>query len=216
MVSGPGQAWLVFRRELAIEKASRHTLATVAPYVAVLILLAGLAFGPRPDVLTTVAPGLVWLVVLVTAVPLATTVAVAEQQDDAWDLLRGLTSASTLLTGKLAAVWAWLLAAWGLATVLAVGVLNATIGVGAVAGGLVGTAGVAAVTVLLATLLPAGSRRPALLAVLLLPATLPALVAGTQAATGGVRALPWLALLVVFDLLTLTVTWAVYPAVLED
>ncbi len=216
MVSSPRLAWLVLRRELAVEAATRETLVSVAPFVAALVLLAGLAFGPRPAVLTATGPGLVWLIVLVAAVPLAPGVAVAEQQDDAWDLLRSLTSPSTLLAGKVAAVWLWLLGSWGLATVLAVALFGAGATATGVAGGLVGTLGVAAVTVLLGTLLPAVTRRPGLLAVLLLPATLPTLVAGTQTATGGVPAAPWLGLLTVFDLLTLTVAWAVFPALLED
>ncbi len=214
--NGPRHGWLVLRRELAVEAASRETLVTVTPYVAVLVLLGGLAFGPRPAVLAATAPGLVWLVVLITAIPLAPTVAVAEQQDDAWDLLRSLTTPSTLLVGKVAAVWLWLLAGWGLATVLTVALFGAGATGAGIAGGLIGTAGIATVTVLLGTLLPAATRRPALLAVLLLPATLPALVAGTQTATAGVPASAWLMLLAVFDLLTVTVTWAVFPALLED
>lgn len=214
--SGLRQSWLVLRRELAVEAAARETLVTVAPYVAALVLLGGLAFGPRPAVLTSTAPGLVWLVVLVTAVPLAPAVAIVEQQDDAWDLLQAVTTPTTLLLGKLAAVWLWLLAGWALATGLAVGLLGGGATGAGVAGGLVGTLGVAAVTVLLGTLLPAATRRPALLAVLLLPAALPALVAGTQTATAEVAATPWLLLLAVFDVLTLTVTWAVFPALLED
>lgn len=208
--------WLVLRRELAVEAADRQTLVTVAPFVAVLALAGGLAFGPRPSVLTATGPGLVWLVVLVAAVPLAPAVAVAEAANDAWDLLRALTTPGGLLVGKLAAMWLRLLAGWALATALIAALFGVAPSAPAAAGGLLGTLGVAALTVLLGTLLPASTRRPALLAVLLLPAALPALLAGTEAATASVRAGPWLALLAVFDLLTLTVTWALYPALLED
>lgn len=208
--------WLVLRREISVEFAAHETTATVAPYVGVLVLLGGLAFGARPAVLSATGPGLVWLVVLVTALPLAPTVALAEAADDSWDLLRSLTSPLSLLTGKLAAVWLWLLAGWALATVLVAGLFAVPPTPAGAAGGALGTLGVAALTVLLGTLLPLGTRRPALLAVLLLPAALPALVAGTQTATAGVGAGPWLAVLAVFDLLTLTVAWAVFPTVLED
>lgn len=214
--AGPRRSWLVLRRELAVEAAGRETLVAVMPYVGVLVLLGGLAFGPRPFILAATGPGLVWLVVLVIAIPLAPTVAVAEAGEDAWDLLRGLTTAGTLLTGKLAAVWLWLLTGWALATVLVAGLFGVRPLAGGVAGGMTGTLGVAAVTVLLGTLLPAGVRRPALLAVLLLPASLPALIAGTQTATADVAPGPWLALLAVFDVLTVTVAWAVFPALLED
>ncbi len=210
------QGWLLLRRELTVELASRETLATVAPFVGVLVLLGGLAFGPRPSVLTATAPGLVWLVVLVTAVPLAPGVAVAEAADDAWDLLRSVARPGGLLAGKLAAMWLRLLVGWALATALVAALFQVPATLAAIAGGLLGTVGVAALTVLLGVLLPATARRPALLAVLLLPASLPALVAGTATATAAVSAAPWLALLAIFDLLTLTVTWAVFPILLED
>lgn len=215
-VGGLRQGWLLLRRELAVELASRETLATVAPFVGVLVLLGGLAFGARPSVLTATGPGLVWLVVLVTAVPLAPAVAVAEAADDAWDLLRGVARPGALLVGKLAAMWLRLLAAWAVASGLVAALFGVSATVTGAAGGVLGTAGVAALTVLLGALLPASSRRPALLAVLLLPASLPALVAGTATATAGVPAFPWLALLAVFDLLAWTVTWAVFPTLLED
>ncbi|SDY66128.1 heme exporter protein B [Modestobacter sp. DSM 44400] len=210
------QGWLLLRRELAIEKASRETLVTVAPFVGVLVLLGGLAFGPRPAVFAATAPGMVWFAVLVAAVPLAPTVAIAEAADDAWDLLRAVAAPGALLAGKLAAMWLRLLVGWGLATLLVATLFGVPATTAGLAGGVVATLGVAALTVLLGTLLPATTRRPALLAVLLLPASLPALVAGTQTATTGVPAAPWLALLAVFDLLTLTVTWAVFPTLLED
>jgi heme exporter protein B len=210
------QAWRLVRRELTVEAASRETLVTVAPFVGVLMLLGGLAFGPRPPIFAATGPGMVWLAVLVTAVPLAPMVAVAEAAEDAWDLLRAVVTPGALLAGKLAAMWLRLTVAWGLASALVAALFGVPVPAAGVAAGLIGTLGLAALTVLLGTLLPAGARRPALLAVLLLPAGLPALVAGTETATAGVPPGPWLALLAVFDLLTLTVTWAVYPTLLED
>ena len=210
------QGWLVLRRELAVETAGREALVTVAPFVGVLVLLGGLAFGPRPAVLAATAPGMTWLAVLVTAVPLAPGVAVAEAADDAWDLLRAITTPAALLAGKLAATWLRLAAAWALVTVLAAALFGATVPVSGLAAGPLGTLGLATLTVLLGTLLPSTARRPALLGLLLLPAGLPALVAGTESATVGVPAAAWLALLAVFDLLALTVAWAVYPILLED
>jgi heme exporter protein B len=211
-----GVIWLLLRREIAVEAADRQTVATVAPFVAVVVLAAGLSFGPRTAVLAATGPGVIWLVVLITAVPLAPIVAVTEASDGAWDLLRGLCAPGPLFIGKLVAMWLRLVLGWGLATALAAALFATSPRAPALAAGLLGTLGVAALTVLLGTVLPASTRRPALLAVLLLPAALPALIAGVQAATADASATPWLALLGVFDVLTLTVAWAVYPALLED
>ncbi|MDP8978017.1 MAG: heme exporter protein CcmB, partial [Actinomycetota bacterium] len=167
-----------------------------------------------PDVLRAVAPGVPWLVVVLAAVPLARSVAAAEREEGCWDLLRALAPASALLWGKVAALWAWLAATWGVATLLTVALFNAsTTATGAVAAGL-GGLGLAGVTVTFGAILGA-ERRSGMLAVLLLPAGLPALLAGTQAATPGVEAGAWIALLAAYDLVTLAVAWAAFPVLLE-
>lgn len=210
------QAVLVAGREMSLELAGRAVTTTALPFVTVLVVLAGLGFGPHRDVLAATAPGLVWLVVLVAALPLATGVAAAERRDDCWDLLRALSRPGALLFGKVAAVWLWLVTCWALASLLAGVLLAAPWRPVGIAGGLLGTLGVAASTVVLGVLLPDGSRRPGLLAVLLLPGAVPVLLAGTQVATVGVPATPWLVLLAAYDAVTLTAAWAVFPTLLED
>lgn len=209
-------AALVAAREVGLEVAGRETLATVLPFVASLVVLAGVGFGPDRAVLAGVAPGLVWLVVLVAALPLAGGVATAERGDDAWDLLRGLVAPAALLAGKLAGLWLWLLACWAVASLLSVVLLEAVWRPVAAAGGLLGTFGVAVSIVVLGVLLPHGSRRPGLLALLLLPGSVPVLVAGAQVGTAGVASLPWLALLAGYDAATLVAAWAVFPTLLEE
>lgn len=210
------QAVLLAGREIALELAGRAVASTAVPFVTALVVLAGLGFGPRSGVLAATAPGLVWLVVLVAAMPLAPGVAGAERRDDCWDLLRALTRPAALLLGKAAAVWLWLLGCWALASVLVGALLAAPWRPVALAGGVLGTLGVATSIVVLGVLLPDGAQRPGLLAVLLLPGAVPVLLAGTQIATVGVPAAPWLALLAVYDAVTLTVAWAVFPTLLED
>ncbi len=210
------KAVLVAAREVGIETAGRETLVTVLPFVVSLVVLAGVGFGPRRETLAAVAPALVWLVVLVAALPLASGVAAAERHDDAWDLLRALAPPTAVLAGKLAAMWLWLLACWAVASLLAVALLEAVWVPVAAVGGLLGTFGVAVTTVALGVLLPHGTRRPGLLAVLLLPGALPVLLAGAQIASGSGPWLPWVALLVAYDLATLVAAWAVFPTLLEE
>ena len=206
----------VARREVTLEAAGRDGLVVVAPLVLAAMVLAGMGFGPLPEVLRTVAPGLVWLVVLFTAAPLSRGVAAAEEDEGCWDLLRSVVAPGALLAGKLSAMWLWLLSTWALAALLATVLLDAPLPVTGMAAGVLGCLGLAAVTVVFGTVLAGAKRRTALLPVLVLPAGLPALLAGTQAATPDVKALPWLALLVAYDLVTLAVAWAVYPTLLEE
>lgn len=210
------QAWAVLRRELAVERAGRDGLVTVAPYVLAAVLLLGLGAGARLDVLGPVAPALVWLLVLTAAAPLARGVRAAEQDDQAWDVLRALARPQALLVGKTAALWLQLALAWALAAGLSIAALGARLPVAAVLAGLLGTLGLAADVVLLGMLLGGTTRRSGLLAALVLPAGVPQLLAGTQVGEPGSPVLPWLALLVVVDALALVLAWVLLPVLLEE
>lgn len=204
------------RRELRVAAAGREATTVVVPFVVAAVVLAGLGFGPRPDVLSAVAPGLSWLVVLFAAVPLTRGVAAVERDEGCWDLLRALVPATVLWGGKLTAMWLWLAATWTVATLLVAVLFAGPLpAVSPLAGGL-GTLGLAAVTVTFGTVLAEAPSRSGLLAVLLLPAGLPALLAGTQAMTPGVGPQPWLALLAAYDAVALAVAWAVFPLLLEE
>ena len=215
-MTASAQVRAVLRRELAVERAGREVLTTTLPLAAAFVVLAGLAFGPAPQALAEAAGGTVWLAVLVATVPVARALVSAELTEDAWDLLRGLTSPGALYAGKLLAAWAALAAVWA-ATLALVAVLfdvrppAASLGAGAL-----GTLALAALTTGVGVLVASGSRRRGLLPALVLPAGLPALLAGAQLTTRGVPALPWAVLLTVYAVVLVTASWAVFPALLEE
>src|SRR5882672_7043090 len=109
-----GVVAILVRRELSLEAAGRELVTVVPPLVAGSVVLAGLAFGPRPATLAAVGPGLPWLLTLFAAVPLARGVAAVEREEGCWDLLRGLVSPTRLLLGKVLSTWLWLAGAWAL------------------------------------------------------------------------------------------------------
>ncbi len=217
MVTDAGKVLTVFMRELAVEASGRHLTRVAVPFALAGVLLAGLAFGPAPSVLQVVAPGLPWLVVLLLAAPLSLTVAVAEREDGCWDLLRSLAGPGPLLWGKLAAMWVWLTATWTVAAGLSIIVMGAGMALSSVPAAALGTLGLSSAVVVYGTTAAAAGRTgTGLLTALVLPAGLPALVAGTQASTPGVDASPWLLLLLAYDLAALAVAWAVFPTLLEE
>jgi heme exporter protein B len=211
-----GQAVAVFRRELAVERAGREALVTTVPFVAAFAVLAGLAFGPDPRQLALTAPGTAWLAVLVATVPLARTVAGAEVADDTWDALRGLVPAGPLFAGKLLWTWSALALTWLLAEGLVVVLFGVRLTPPSLYGGAVGTLALAALTTGLGVLTASGPRRRGLLAALVLPAGLPALLAGTQLAAGQEAVLPWAVLATLYAAVVVTAVWAVFPALLEE
>lgn len=215
-MSGLRQALVLAGRDLTVEAAGRDTAVTVAPFAVAAVLLVGLGAGTAPETLAAVGPTVVWLVVLLAAVPVSGVLASQERQDGCWDLLRGLLQPTALLAGKVAVAWLLLSAVWAVTAVLVAVLYTVTLPAAAVVAGVLGTLGVATVTVLFAVVVSAQTRRPGLLGVLVLPAALPVLLAGAQAAAAPETAVAWLALLGAYDAVALAVAWAVFPVLLEE
>lgn len=215
MTSG-AQLRAVLRREVAVERAGRELLTTTLPLAAAFVVLAGLAFGPAPQALARTAGGTVWLAVLVATVPVARALVSAELTEDAWDLLRGLTSPGALYAGKLIAAWAALAAVWATTLALVAVLFDIRPPPAALGAGALGTLALAALTTAAGVLVASGSRRRGLLPALVLPAGLPALLAGAQLTTPGVPALPWAVLLTSYAGVLVTASWAVFPALMEE
>ena len=210
------QVVALLRRDAAVERAGREVLTTTLPLAAAFVVLAGLAFGRSPQALAGSAGGTVWLAVLVATVPVARALLSAELTEDAWDVLRGLTTPGSLYVGKLLAVWAALAAVWAVSFALVVVLFDVQPPWAAVAAGVLGTLALASLTTAVGVLVASGSRRRGLLPALVLPAGLPALLAGAQLTTRGVPATPWVLLLVSYAAVLVTASWAVFPALLEE
>lgn len=210
------QVLAVLRREAAVERAGRELLTTALPLAAAFVVLAGLAFGPEPQALERTAGGTVWLAVLVATLPVARAVLSAELTEDTWDVLRALTGPGALFAGKLLGVWAALLTVWALTSGLVVVLFDVRPPLVAVGAGVLGTLALASLTTAVGVLVATGSRRRGLLPALVLPAGLPALLAGAQLSTPGVVALPWAVLLVAYAAVLLAACWTVFPALLEE
>ena len=206
----------VLRRDVVIERAGREVLTTTLPLAAAFVVLAGLAFGPSPQALAGSAGGTVWLAVLVATVPVARAVLSAELSEDAWDVMRGLTTPGALYAGKLLAVWAALGAVWGVSVALVVVLFDVRPPPAAVGAGVLGTLALASLTTAVGVLVASGARRRGLLPALVLPAGLPALLAGAQLTTPGVPPAPWVVLLVSYAAVLVTASWVVFPALLEE
>ena len=215
-MTGLAQVVAVLRREVSVERAGREVLTTTLPLAAAFVVLAGLAFGPAPQALARTAGGTVWLAVLVATVPVARALLSAEIAEDAWDLLRGLVRPGPLYTGKLLAVWIALGVVWVVTFGLTALLFDVRPQPAAVGAGLLGTLALASLTTAVGVLVASGSRRRGLLPALVLPAGLPALLAGAQLTTPGVPVAPWAVLLVAYAAVLVTASWAVFPALLEE
>src|SRR6185503_5097136 len=111
LVTFARQATLIARKDLLIEVRGRHALGTLVPFAATVLVAFGFAFGPGRDVLERVAPGLLWMAVLFSAVMASRRAYQTESEDGALEglLLAPIDKAAVFL-GKAVAVTVELLA----------------------------------------------------------------------------------------------------------
>ena len=218
------EAALVAGKDLRIEARSRVTLQQVVPFGLVVLLLFAFALDPDRGVLRRIAPGLLWVTVLLAALLAISRSFAIEADHGARDGLRlsGLDPAAIFL-GKAAAV------------ALELCVLEALLGVGVVVmfdvhlgsigplvvATLAATVGVAA-TGTLYGVLAAGLRvRETLVPVLVLPVVSPVLLGATRAWEAAIDgapgdAWPWVALLVIFGVLYTAIGTLAFGPLLEE
>ncbi len=231
-------ARVVFSKDMAVEWRSQVALRQVLPFVFTLVLL--FAFGLDRVLINDplvsadavpvayVAPGIFWLAVLFSAVMLVQRSISAELDDGAWDQLRlwGLDPAGVFI-GKTAAVAVQLLAvevALGAVVTVAFGVSvpsSASSWALIVVVMVLATIALSAVASCYAAL-SAGIRvRETLLPVLLLPITVPLLLASVQAWQGALTAetaagWAWVRVDAVFAVVYVAVGVLAYGALMEE
>ena len=217
------QAALIAGKDLRIELRGRHAAGTLLPFAATLLIAFGLSLGPGRTLLQRTAPGLLWLAMLFAAVLAFRRSYEAEGEDGA---LEGLVLApidrAALFLGKAAAVSVQLAALEAAVTLMVAALFDLSFGRDVAtlsAAFLLGTVGLAAVGSLFGVLTESARAREAVFPLLVLPLSIPVLVAGvkaTQLATQGGGAGSWLGLLVAFDLVVLATGTLVYGYLLED
>lgn len=219
-----GQASVIARKDLVIEVRGRHALGTLLPFAATVLISFGFAFGPGRDVLDRVAPGLLWMAVLFSAVIASRRAYQVEAEDGALEglLLAPIDKAAVFL-GKAAAVTLELLALVLAVMVLVVLLFDLSVDspLLMVSAFVLGVVGLAAVGSLFGVVAESARTREAIFPMLVLPLVAPVLIAGVRAtdlAAGGPASEvgSWLALLAAFDVVFLSVGVLVFGYLLED
>jgi heme exporter protein B len=218
------EAALVAGKDLRIEARSRVTAQQILPFGLIVLLLFAFALDPDRGALTTVAPGLFWITVLLGTLLAVGRAYAIEADNGARDGLRlsGLDSAALFL-GKAGAVAVELAALEALLAAGVVVLFNVSLTglVPLVLATVAATVGLAA-TGTLYGVLSAGLRvRETLLPVLLLPVVAPVLLGATrawEASISGVTsdAWPWVALLGIFAVLFTGIGMLAFGPLLEE
>ena len=220
-------AWLVVRKDIAVEVRSWELVSTTVFFAVSCVLVFAFAFVEEGRVVANVSAGILWI-----AIAFAGTLALARtfERERQTETLRALLLAPAdrpaLYLGKLIGilmlmgitelillplVWLFFQAPIGSSPVLLVSLLAA------------GTIGYAAVGTLFAAMLVRARSRDVMLPILLYPVTIPVIIAGVRGTAALFQATPdvpiaqfWLALLVFFDVVfVILALWTFEPLMTE-
>lgn len=214
-----GRAGALARKDLLIEWRGRQTITTMAVFALLIILLLGFALGAD----SARASSFLWVALALAAMLGAGRPTLQEAEGDTLEtLLLYPGSREHLFWGKWAALCGMLTLLWAaLLPVTAIlfnlslwRALPALLGVGAL-----GVAGLAALGTLFAALAVHVRGRELLMPLLLLPVSLPVVLAGVRLTEGVLTGGPtgvWLAVLGGFDAVFLLVAPLLFDVVVEE
>lgn len=173
------------RKDLVVELRARQAVASALALAGIALVLVGLAVGPDPDRLRTLAPALVWIALLYAAIAVAERLERVDRSDDAfaglWLVLEDRRSLYVGRVFSLSIVLGLLqLAIWGAAAFLLDLPLRPEV-IALVPLAALTAVATAAASALSLALVADVNHRPLLLPVALLPLLVPTLLAGVQA-----------------------------------
>jgi len=220
-------AWLVLRKDFAIEARSWEVLTTTLFFAASCVLVFAFAFVKEGRAVEDAASGILWI-----AVAFSGTLALGRtfERERYSETLRALLLAPAprpaLYIGKLLGMLAILGVAEALLVPMVAFMFQATLFarplllLGLLAGG---TIGFAAVGTLFAAMLVRARSRDVLLPILLYPITIPVIIAGVRGTAALLEsppdepiALMWIGILAAFDVVFVTLAlWTFEPLMTE-
>ena len=220
-------AWLITRKDVLTEVRSRELVYTVLFFAVACLLIFAFAFVQNGQTIPHAPAGILWVTVVFSGtLALGRTFERERQSDTLRALLLSPIERPAIYLGKLFSLLILLFGVEAIMLPLVALLFGAPVlrAPWMLAGLLaLGTLGFAIVGTLFAAMLVRASSRDVLLPVVLYPMTLPALVAGMQGTTWIFAAEPnfalagnWLAMLVFFDAVFLTLAlWTFAPVMSE-
>jgi heme exporter protein CcmB len=220
-------AWLVLRKDLAIEARSWEVLTTTLFFAAACVLVFAFAFVKEGQAAEDAAAGILWI-----AIAFSGTLALGRtfERERYGETLRALLMAPAprpaLYVGKLLGMLALLAIAEAMLVPMVAFLFQATLFerpllLAALLAG--GTIGFAAVGTLFAAMLVRARSRDVLLPILLYPITIPVIIAGVRGTAALLSAPPdepiavmWIGILASFDVVFVTLAlWTFEPLMTE-
>jgi heme exporter protein B len=213
-------------KDLRSEARSRAATVATVFFSSVTLVVLAFALGRDADLMTSAAPGVLWVALAFSGVISAAQAYQSDLADGAFEQLLTLpVPRASVFLGKLLANWLTMTLLGAVLLPVTAVLFDAPIGGGVVrllVTVALGTLGFAVIATFYAALTANLQARESLLPVLMFPVVVPVLLASVRATdaivTGGDPALAtdWIELLAGFDLVYLVVTSAIFHIVVEE
>jgi heme exporter protein B len=215
---------LILEKDLRTELRAKDILTAMAYFSLLVLIIFNFAIDLREVSVDAVAPGILWVSFAFASVLGLNRTFVREQERNAIEgLMLCPMDRSAIYLGKLAGNVVFMLVVEAITVPLFIVLFNlSSIGFGLIPALALGTIGFASLGTLFAALAVNTRTREVMLPVLLFPLVVPIVIAAVKAtgfAIGALapdRALPWLNLMVVFDIIFIVVSYLVFGYVLEE
>ena len=220
-------AWLVVRKDIAVEVRSWELVSTTLFFAFACVLVFAFAFVEEGRVVANVGAGILWIAIAFSGtLALARTFERERQTETLRALLLAPADRPALYVGKLAGI----LMLMGITEVVLVPLVwlffQAPVWTSPglfVALLVTGTLGYAAVGTLFAAMLVRARSRDVMLPILLYPVTIPVIIAGVRGTAALLQSTPdvavaqfWLGLLVFFDIVFVTLSLWTFEALMTE
>jgi heme exporter protein B len=215
---------LILEKDLRTELRAKDILTAMAYFSLLVLIIFNFAIDLREVSVDAVAPGILWVSFAFASVLGLNRTFVREQERNAIEgLMLCPMDRSAIYLGKLAGNVVFMLVVEAITVPLFIVLFNlSSIGFGLIPALALGTIGFASLGTLFAALAVNTRTREVMLPVLLFPLVVPIVIAAVKAtgfAIGALapdRALPWLNLMVAFDIIFIVVSYLVFGYVLEE
>jgi heme exporter protein CcmB len=220
-------AWLIVRKDIAVEVRSWELVSTTVFFAFACVLVFAFAFVEEGRVVSNVSAGILWIAIAFSGtLALARTFERERQTETLRALLLAPADRPALYVGKLLGIVLLMLTTEAVLVPLVALFFQAPVFASPallVALLVAGTIGYAAVGTLFAAMLVRARSRDVMLPILLYPITIPVIIAGVRGTAALFQENPdpvvaqfWLGLLVFFDLVFVTLAlWTFEPLMTE-
>jgi heme exporter protein B len=214
----------VIWKDLTAELRSREILSAMLVFAFLVVIIFNFALELETGIRSSLTAGILWVTfTFAGTLGLNRSMAIEKDRGCLDGLLLAPVDRSAIYFGKMLGNLAFML----LVELVVIPVFSLLynqnlLNVGLVVVTLLGSVGYSAVGTLLASMAIQARTRDILLPILLFPVVIPLVLAAVRASTGYMQALPaaeilpWMNLLVVYDIIFLVVGWLVYDKVVEE